>query len=39
MVGLGIDLFSRDAVDRRILNLEGALVRGRLRRPRRDPGQ
>lgn len=30
MAGLGIDLLSRDAVDRRILNLDGALIRGRM---------
>ena len=30
IAGLGIDLLSSDAADRRILNLEGALVRGRI---------
>ena len=30
IAGLGVDLLSSDAVDRRVLNVEGALVRGRL---------
>lgn len=30
MVGLGIDLLSKDAVDRRILKLDSALVRGHI---------